>query len=291
MNNRWFIPGEGWKTRPAGSLPANHKPHKQRPLRPTEIADLPTHLTQIPTLYEQLPTLDEPDRTDPGMVTDQGHTDHKPGSRAPINLTAFHLTDRRIKPRGWRTQNPGRVPTIHRLGTLPALIWWVQLIEALADQAGVDVPGHPEGDATVATECAWLADVHRLVLAQPGAVLFVRDIARLHATLDQAIIGDSQIRHRCGTCQRVLEPTDDGAYECRGCGRVYAPTHLYQLARAEKQPRTAREIATFLGIPTATIRTWKARGQIQPVKRDSRGRQLFWLADAIRIKERIRDDD
>jgi len=261
--------------------------HKQRPLTREELEDLPRQLAEIPTLYAELPTLDEPARGAGQDTNDEGHTDRKPGSKAPLNLNVLHLTDVRYKTRGWRNHNPGRVATIHRLGTLPALVWWTQLIEALAEDAGVQVPAHPEGGATVATECAWLAEVLQLILAQPGRDMFVRDIARLHAELDKATSGSYEFQPRCGTCSRVLVPADEG-YECRGCKRTYTPTTMIDLGRRHP-PMLAREIAKTLNIAPATIRVWEHRGLIASVKRNHQGRKLYSLADAMRIKERIRD--
>ncbi len=259
---------------------------KSRPLRRHEIEDLPKQLVEIAEFYEQLPTLDELDR-DTSTAGDEGGG-HKPGPAAPINLTVLHLTDTRTK-RGWRTQDPGRVATIHRFGVLPALMWWVQLIEALADRNGVQVPGHPDGDATVATECAWLTEVQPFILAQPGAVIFVRDIARIHAALDTAVSGNYEFKPRCGTCSRILTATDDGSYSCSGCGRVYSIHNMVDLGRRHP-PMLAREITKTLKLGTSTIRQWERRGLITPVKRNSQGRKLYSLADALRLKERVRLD-
>ncbi len=289
--DRVFVPDEGWKTRTTKTGADPHparRSRKARKLHPNEIRDLPNHLDQIAELYEQLPTIDEPA---PAVVDlgDAGKNDHKPGPAAPINLGIVHLTDTRQK-RGWRTHNPGRVATIHRLGTLPALIYWVLLIEVLMDEAGVQAPGHPDGDATVATETAWLNEVKPFILAQPWSVMFIRDIAKIHATLDQAVTGYRQFVPRCGTCSRTLDPNDEGGYVCPGCARIYTAQTAIDLGRRQP-PLLAREIAKILKISPATIRTWKDRGLIKPVKRDTRGRQLYSLADALRVKERVRDHD
>lgn len=262
--------------------------HKPRPLTREELEDLPRQLADIPRLYEALPTLDEPARGPASDGGDTGHVDRKPGSKAPLNLTVLHLTDVRYKPRGWRTHNPGRVATIHRLGTLPALVWWTQLIDALAAQKGVETPAHPDGDATIATECAWLTDMLPLILAQPAAHMFVRDIAQLHAELDKAATGTYEFKPRCGTCARVLQADDHGGYSCTGCRRTYTPKSMIDLGRRHP-PMVAREIAKTLGIAPATIRTWETRGLITAVKRNHQGRKLYALADAMRIKERVRD--
>lgn len=261
---------------------------RRRPLTRQELEDLPRMLTEIPGLYEQLPALDELVRgaaTDSG---DSGHTDRKPGSKAPLNLNVLHLTDVRMKNRGWSTHNPERTATIHRLGTLPALVWWTQLVEAFAAERGVQVSDHPDGDATVATECEWLNNQLQLILAAPGADMFVRDIARLHAELDQAATGTYEFKPRCGTCRRVLEADDDGSYSCPGCRRSYTPKSMIDLGRRHP-PMPAREIAKTLGIAPATIRTWNHRGLIAPVKRNHQGHKLYSLADAMRVKERVRD--
>lgn len=264
--------------------------HKPRPLTREELEDLPRQLAEIPKLYSELPTIDERVPTAGEDTANGGNTDRKPGSNAPLNLNVLHLTDVRIKPRGWRTHNPGQVATIHRLGVLPALIWWVQLVEALADRAGVDVPDHPDGDATVATECAWLTETLRLILAQPGSAMFVRDIAQLHAELDKTARATFEFQPRCGTCARVLAADDQGGYRCSGCRRTYTPKSMIDLGRRHP-PMLAREIAKTLGIAPGTIRTWEHRGLIAAVKRNHQGRKLYSLADAMRIKERIRTDD
>lgn len=289
---RVFIPDEGWKTlnpKKGAELWPAHRSRKPRKLHPNEIRDLPVHLSQIAELYEQLPTIDEPSPSAGVDLGDAGKNDHKPGPAAPINLVSLHLTDTRQK-RGWRTHNPGRVATIHRLGTLPALMWWVQLIEVLMDDAHVEVPGHPEGDATVATESAWLSSVQPFILAQPWSVLFIRDIAKIQATLDEAVTGYRQFVPRCGTCSRTLDPNDEGGYVCPGCARIYTAQTAIDLGRRQP-PLLTREIAKILKISPATIRTWKDRGLIKPIKRDTRGRQLYSLADALRVKDRVRDND
>lgn len=260
-----------------------------RPLTREELEDLPRQLAEIPTLYDQLPTLDERARITDNSAGDSGHTDRKPGSKAPLNLTVLHLTDTRHKPAGWRTHNPRRVATIHRLGTLPALVWWTQLIEALASEKGVGTPA-TAATATVATECAWLTSVLPLILAQPAAAMFVRDIARLHAELDKAATGTYEFRPRCGTCARVLQADDQGGYSCSACHRTYTPQKMIDLGRRHP-PMLAREIAKTLNIAPATIRTWEHRGLITAVKRNHQGRKLYSLADAMRIKERVRTDN
>lgn len=261
---------------------------KPRPLTKEELEDLPRQLAEIPRLYDELPTIDEHTQQTDSTGNDAGHTDRKPGSKAPLNLNVLHLTDTRYKPHGWRTHNPGRIATIHRLGTLPALIWWVQLVEALAQDKGVTTPEHPAGNATVETECAWLTETLQLVLAQPGRDMFVRDIARLHAELDRAAAGTYEFQPRCGTCSRILHPADDGTYSCRVCRRIYTPKTMIDLGRRHP-PMPARDIAKTLNIAPATIRSWEHRGLITSVKRNHQGRKLYALADAMRLKERLRE--
>lgn len=262
--------------------------HKPRPLTREELEDLPRQLADIPRLYDALPTLDEPTSSPDQGSGDSGHTDRKPGSKAPLNMTVLHLTDTRYKPRGWRTHNPRRTATIHRLGTLPTLVWWTQLLDAFAAERGVQVDTHPD-TATVATECEWLVKQLQLILAAPGADMFVRDIARLHAELDQAATGTWEFKPRCGTCSRVLQADDHGGYSCTGCRRTYTPKSMIDLGRRHP-PMLARDIAKTLGIAPPTIRSWEHRGLIAAVKRNHQGRKLYSLADAMRIKERVRID-
>lgn len=261
-------------------------------LHASEIRALPEHLTAIPTLYSQLPAIDEPDRTDAGDTNDAGHTDRKPGSAAPLNLTVVHLTDTRQK-RGWRHHNPGNVPTIQRLGTLPALFWWTQLVlPPMLERAGVEIP--PQVDpATVETECAWLAQVQPFVLAQPWAPMFVRDIAQLHAKLEQTSTGKTEFIPRCDTCAlqgRVvkLDPQDDASwYKCPHCNKEFTPSRSGDLARRQP-PLPGAVIAGALGISESTIRMWKLRGYLAPAKHEH-GRPLYHLADVQRVNERVRE--
>lgn len=261
-------------------------------LAPAEIRALTDHLGQIPRLYGQLPTIDEPDRSDPGEPNDAGGTSTKPGSSAPLNLTVVHLTDTRHKP-GWRRHDPGRVATIHRFGTLPALYWWTQTIEPALADAHVAIPDHTEV-ATVATECAWLAQVTTFVLAQPWAPLYVRDIAAIHDRLAQATTGRGPgFIPRCDRCARDgkavrLEPQDDGSWwKCPKCSKEHTPGSSIDLGRRQP-PLPADQIAAALSISETTIRVWKIRGYLTPAKHD-RGRPLYHLADVQRVKERVRD--
>ena len=260
-------------------------------LAPAEVRALTDHLGQIPDLYGQLPTIDEPDRTDPGEPNDTGGTSTKPGSSAPLNLTVVHLTDTRHKP-GWRRHDPGRVATIHRLGTLPALYWWTQTIEPCLAAAGVTIPDHTK-IATVASECAWLAQVTTFVLAQPWAPLYVRDIAKIQQRLTEAATGTREWTPRCGQCavdSKVvdLEPQDEGAWwKCPHCSKEYTPGAMSDLGRRQP-PLPADQIAAALSISETTIRVWKIRGYLTPAKHD-RGRPLYHLADVRRVKERVRE--
>lgn len=261
-------------------------------LHASEIRALPEHLAQIPQLYGQLPMIDEPDRSDAGEPNDQGKTDRKPGSAAPLNLTVVHLTDTRQK-NGWRHHNPGHVPTIQRLGTLPSLFWWTQFVlPPLLEQANVPVP--PQVDpATVESECAWLAEVQQFVLAQAWAPMFVRDIAQIHAKLEQTSTGKVEFVPRCDACALEgrnvrLDPQDDASwYKCPHCTKEFTPSRSGDLARRQP-PLPAEEIAAALGISAATIRTWKFRGFIAPAAHQQ-GRPLYHLADVQRVNERVRE--
>lgn len=256
-----------------------------------EIRALPEHLAHIPNLYGQLPTITEPDRSDPGEPNDQGKADRKPGSAAPLNLTVVHLTDTRFKP-GWRRHDPGRVATIDRFGTLPALVWWVDTITMAMAEAHVPHPARTD-PATVASECAWLLEVQQFVLAQQWAALFVRDIAGLQSKLEQSSTGKVEFVPRCDQCALAgrnvrLDPKDEASWwKCPDCGKEFTPSRSGDLARRQP-PLTGAEIAAALGISEATIRTWKSRGYIAPAAHQQ-GRPLYHLADVQRVNERVRE--
>lgn len=260
-------------------------------LHATEIRALPEHLTQIPKLYAELPMLDERNTTNTGEPNDQGKTDRKPGSAAPLNLTVVHLVDNRFKP-GWRRHDPGRVATIHRFGTLPALVWWVDTLTTVMTEARVPYPDRTD-PATVASECAWLAQVQPFVLAQKWAAMFVRDIAELQSTLEQSSTGKVEFVPRCDQCALDgrsvrLDPKDDASWwKCPACNKEFTPSRSGDLARRQP-PLPGAEIAAVLGISEKTIRTWKHRGFIAPAGHDH-GRPLYHLADVQRVKERVRE--
>jgi len=260
--------------------------HPKQKLAAREVQDLTEHLQDIPALYGQLPTLDEPDRLAEGEPNDDGaHT--APGSRAPINLTTVQLTDTRIK-LAWRAHDPGRTATIHRMGTLPMLVWWTDSIARQQLEKGMTIQplANP---ATVATECAWLRNASTFALAQPWATVYVRDIAKLHNMLMEATTGKREPWvPRCSACGDTLHARDDQSwYECSGCGKNFTPGSMIDLGR--RQPAmTGAEIAAALGISPSTITTWRSRKLIQPARHDKHGRPLYYLADVVRIKERVR---
>lgn len=263
---------------------------RRGPLKADEIVEYSLHLTEIPQLYRQLPTIDEPERPDAGEANDAA-PGTEPGSRAPLNLAVIHLEDTRYKT-GWRAHDPGRVASIHRFGVLPSLTWWTQYIDQVMGERDVIRPVQAN-PATVATECAWLTDVTTFVLAQPWAVTCVRDIGAIHDRLADTVTGKQRWIPKCGTCatngrRSTLEPQDDGSwYKCPHCNREYTPGSMSDLGRRQP-PMLGRTIAEQLDIPWSTFRNWDGN-LIHPVRRDSKGRKLYNLADALRIKERVRD--
>ena len=265
---------------------------RRHPLTPNRIDQLTDHLARIPALYDQLPTIDEPDRPDPGDPNDQGKTSHKPGSSAPLNLTAVHLTDHRTRRVGWWLHNPDRQPTIARFGTQPSLLWWTEAVTARAAAQNVDL--NPPARLDVPSLLAWLTDARTFILAQPWAGLYADDIAELHQRLEQASTGRGpEFVPRCDQCAlngRVvkLEPRDEESWwKCPACNEEFTPKTAGDLARRQP-PLPADEVAAAAGISPATIRTWKARRLIAPAKHDH-GRPLYHLADVLRVKERVRD--
>jgi len=255
------------------------------PLAADEVTALSEHLAQIPELYAQLPTIDEPDRPEPGEPNDDGgHV--QPGSRAPINLTVVQLTDTKLAS---RRHDPGRVASIHRLGALPTLVWWSDAMARQMLQRHVEF-APLANPATVASECAWLAKIGTFALAQPWAPLYVRDIAALRASLEEATTGKREPWvPRCSKCSNVLKARDEASwYECPSCGKQYTPGTMVDLGRRQP-PMPASEIAKALGISPSTITTWRDRDLIIPARRDHRGRPLYYLADVLRVKERVRD--
>lgn len=253
---------------------------------PRQIEDLHRHLTNIPHLYAQLPTLDEPDRGTAGEPNDEpGHTN--PSPTPPVNLTVIHLADTRLKA-GWRTHNPGRVATIDRFGTLPALMWWTLYLEARMHDTGT-IPPEGQDPATVDTECAWLTAAEPFTLAQPWAAIHCHDIDRIHTRLTEAVTGKREFIPRCGTCPNtILEPRDNATwYKCSTCNREYTPGAMVDLGRRQP-PLPGKQIAALLGIPWSTFRNWDDRGLLKAERRDSKGRKLYALADAKRVKERVR---
>lgn len=251
---------------------------------PTDDAPDPS----IPDLYRQLPRLDDQQPTDdPATDSSDDRAVHTPGPRVPINLTAYHLTSPDLKP-GWRQHNPERVATIHRFGVLPALTWWTLAIEGRMLALRVTPLPHPGGPATVDTECDWLAGSHPFTLAQPWAVVYVRDLLRVHDTLLEAVTGKKKFRPRCADCHHELEPQDDGAWwKCPQpqCGRDYTPRSGLQDLGRRQPPMTGREIAATLRLPWSTLRTWDERGLIRAEGRDSRGRKTYYLADVKRVRD------
>lgn len=261
-----------------------------RPLHPSELLDHPQHLAEIPDLYRQLPAIDEPDRADQGEPND----DPRPAGgtyRAPINLTSWHLKDWRIK-HGWHDHNPADSTTIDRFGVGPSLRWWVQAI-ANTMPATVARPDLPTG-RDIPALAGWLTDVTTYVYAQPWAAVHVRDIAAIHARLTETVTGRKPWIPCCGQCARdgrrvTLHPQDDGSwYWCGHCGKTYMPGTLGNLGR-QQPPMTGQEIAQQLDIPWSTVRRWNHAGLLAPVKRNRAGRKLYHLADALRVKERVRD--
>lgn len=280
------------------------------PLAADETIALTENLAAIPVLYSQLPTIDEPDRPLQGEPNDAGgHT--APGSGVPINLTVIQLTDERVATLRWRRHDPGKTASIHRLGVLPMLVWWTDSIARQMQRRRVEVSELAD-PATVASECAWLTEVAQFALAQGWAPLFVRDIAACKARLDEAVTGKREPWvPRCLKCNNTLtEHVDEGKwYECvivwekvkeaietedaewkivKGCGKDYTHGALVDLGRRQP-PMLGEDIAKVLGIAQSTITTWRHRKLITPARRDNQGRPLYYLADVMRVKERVRD--
>ncbi len=263
-----------------------------RTLRAAEIDELTSHLARIPALYQNLPTIDEPDRQDPGDPNDQGKATHKPGSSAPLNLTAVHLTDTRTRRVGWWTHQPEHTPTIARFGTRPTLTWWTEAIQSRAAAANVTLD--PIDDHTVTGLIDWLTHQRTFILAQPWARIYADDIAALHHRLERASTGAGpEFVPRCDQCALdgkvvKLEPRDEQSWwKCPKCNKEFTPHTAGDLARRQP-PLPADEVAAAAGISPSTITTWKSRRLIAPAKHD-RGRPLYHLADVLRVKERIRD--
>ena len=264
----------------------------KRTLHADQIDQLTGHLAGIPALYQNLPTIDEPDRPDPGDPNDQGKTDHKPGSSAPLNLTVVHLADHRTRRVGWWRHDPDRQPTIARFGVQPSLLWWTDAVRARA--AAQNVQLDEPADTTVPTLVAWLVAARPFILAQPWAAVYAADIAALHSRLEQATTGRGpEFIPRCDRCAldgKVvrLEPQDEQSWwKCPTCSKEFTPSTAGDLARRQP-PLPAEEVAAAAGISASTITTWKQRRIIAPAKHD-RGRPLYHLADVLRAKERIRD--
>lgn len=236
----------------------------------------------IASLYSRLPQTTEPatpDRGEPNDIPARG----TPGSRALINLAVHHLRDQELKT-GWRDLDPTRAPIITRLGVVPALLWWCRKVHDKMAAARLNPPAGP-GSATINDETAWLAGVLPFILAQPWAPVLAHDMFTIHERLTAIVTGKQPFRPRCLDCRGVhLEPQDGASWwKCPNCGRDYTPTTgLGDLGRRQP-PMPAREIATVLQVSPGTIRTWKHRGLISTAGKDSRGRSLYYLADAKRI--------
>lgn len=77
-------------------------------------------------------------------------------------------------------------------------------------------------------------------------------------------------------------------FECPACQKQYTPGTMVDLGRRQP-PMSGEELAAILGVSPSTITTWRSRKLISPARRDSHGRPLYYLADVLRVKERVRD--
>ena len=135
----------------------------------------------------------------------------------------------------------------------------------------------------------WLAGHLTWAVAHyPGMGEFTEELA----AVEQIVIrlsgyGPVATDHACPSCGAMLvhETTERGvseAFTCRGCSNLYTLEGLEAMRKARvtasDQLVTRKELTNILDVPSATIRSWIYRGQVQEVEGKIR------ISDATRMR-------
>ncbi|MCK2242160.1 MULTISPECIES: hypothetical protein [unclassified Crossiella] len=214
----------------------------------------------------------------PGTSSGTGRATPGYGSRSPANDDVIILTDPRTT-----------LDESLRARSVPAVL--SQWVRQVAEETGA----LPPGPATVAADVNYLAGQWGWIARQPWVDEFATEIREL----TQAVIAALRLEHRpvpigpCPTkvlaagrirpCGRTLHVRPAASrIRCSACDTVW-PRHRWgELGQALGDPRSDyAQLATWLNIPTGTLRRWRAQDRWTPDPARGRGRETWLRAEAL----------
>lgn len=203
----------------------------------------------------------------PGERTDGVRT--IPGPRVPIDVDTFDAL---------RTDEGGLLAD---LSECVRIVWQEMDPDAKAEHPDP----HDWHEATWSSECHLLTASHdwwQANLDQFDLGWVTDTIARTHRRLEQLTRQPKPARLRCPDCGDVLRVMEGGAYSYCDSGHEHPGPKRLAATWYGKPPVPAADIESELGVKAATLRQWKARGKIVPVRRD--GLVDYWRPwDVVRL--------
>ena len=246
-------------------------------------------LAAIPEAYANLPGYLLPGSQPPDPEKRTAHT--VVSHRSILRLEVVDLLDVREKADASPTRDDfdvDRRAGARRQGILPTLSSWVRLVDSEMWDEG-DEHQNPPTQRTVAGECAWLASQLEWIEAQRWVGEIEEDLARMLADMLRACGVKPEPVYRCPNCRDLVRPEDKGAwYRCLGCGQTWAMhNEINRLLAQQANTMTLKACAEDVGRPKSSLEEWRARGLINPVAKDDRGRFLFDVECVRRISETV----
>lgn len=162
-----------------------------------------------------------------------------------------------------------------RLGILPALDSWAVLLEADMLDRSPDLPAELPAP-TIAGVCDWLVRHLRWWVDQPQWDEFAPDVALQWRRARQLTGIRDPMRLACPLCRAPMRVQDGEEWTLCDNGHQHdGPNRLARQWR-RKPSMSTQAVCEALRLPEGTLRSWKARGRIEPIRTDGAGVH-YWL--------------